>query len=84
MISSVLDLILTSLVLFIGVGLGRIQASNKNISNQFSNTKDIIDEIYEKQNVYKQLWIEAEQQAETWKRRYLSLVPEDKESSIGS
>ena len=41
--------------------------------------QDQIDQAYEKVEAMRQLWVDAEEKAESWKRRYLALVPSDKD-----
>lgn len=47
--------------------------------NSSNHQQDQIDQAYEKSEHMRQLWVQAEEKAESWKRRYLSLVPTDKE-----
>jgi hypothetical protein len=44
-----------------------------------AHMQDLIDEAYEKRDAMKQMWLDAEDKAETWQRRYESLIPVEKE-----
>ena len=83
MISSWWDLIFTALIFFAGIGLGRLQSNNEISTNNISYMQDLLDQSYEKQNHIKKMWLDAEEQSETWKRRYEVLASE-KETSDGS
>jgi hypothetical protein len=45
--------------------------------------QDLIDQAYEKRDTVKQMWLDAEERAESWERRYWALV-EVEEEEVGS
>ena len=62
-----------------GLGIGQMRATNADISMRTAHMQDLIDEAYEKRDAMKQMWLDAEDKAETWQRRYESLIPIEKE-----
>ena len=78
------DLFWNILLLFSGIAIGRAQIVNSSSVSQINHMQDLINQAYEKRDYMKQMWIDAEEKAETWERRYMSLIPEQKEESIGS
>lgn len=64
---------------FVGVSNGRNQISDDVIERRLKHMEDLILQEQEKTELVRSLWIEAEQKAETWERRYNSLIPEEKE-----
>jgi hypothetical protein len=70
-----------------GIGIGKARATNADITNRTSYMQDLIDEAYEKRDAMKQHWLEAEEKAETWQRRYWSLFEledEEEDEEVGS
>lgn len=78
------ELFLLVLAFAIGKAFGGMQAANIDVSEKISYMQDLLDQECERTNHMKSLWLDAEEKAETWERRYLSLVPEDRESTVGS
>lgn len=78
------ELFLLVLAFAIGRLFGNMHSVNTDVSDRISYMQDLLDQECERTNNMKSLWLDAEQRAETWERRYLSLVPENKESSVGS
>ena len=79
-----LEVIFTLITIFTAYRLGVMRATNMDVTRHNEHMQQLIDEAYEKRNIMKRELRDAEERAETWKRRDLSLVPEDKESNIGS
>lgn len=77
------DLFWNVLVFLSGIAIGRMQSSHSGLSNRIDHLDDLISQAYQKRDLMKREWLDAEERAETWKRRYESLVSE-KESKIGS
>jgi hypothetical protein len=69
-----------------GIGIGKARATNADITNRTSYMQDLIDEAYEKRDAMKKQWLDAEEQTETWKRRYWALIEEleNEEDGFGS
>jgi hypothetical protein len=87
MISSWWDLILTALIFISGIGLGKLRSVNEDITKQTSYMQDLIDEAYEKRDHMKRMWLDAEEKAESWERRYYNLIEDiyaEEESEVGS
>ena len=87
MISSWWDLILTALIFISGIGLGKLRSVNEDITKQTSYMQDLIDEAYEKRDHMKTMWLDAEEKAESWERRYYNLIEDiyaEEESEVGS
>jgi hypothetical protein len=66
-----------------GMGFGKAQAVNKDITKQTEHMQDLIDQAYQKRDVMKQMWIDSENKAETWERRYWALI-QTEEEKVGS
>ena len=64
---------------FVGVSNGRNQISDDAVERQLNNMHDLLDQEKEKTELVRSLWIQAEQKAESWERRYNALMPEQKE-----
>lgn len=58
----------------VGFAIGRLLGST-------NKDQDGIDHANERTEAMRQLWIDAEEKSETWKRRYLNLVPIETEDS---
>ena len=69
-----------------GIGICKARATNADITNRTSYMQDLIDEAYEKRDAMKKQWLDAEEQTETWKRRYWALIEEleNEEDGFGS
>lgn len=57
----------------VGRKMGMYQAINTDITKQTSHMQDLIDKAYEKRDAMKASWLDAEDRAETWQRRYWNL-----------
>jgi hypothetical protein len=64
-----------------GMGIGKARGINTDITKQTDYMQDLIDKAYESRDAMKQMWIDAEQKAETWERRYWNLFEEDEEEN---
>ena len=67
------------IIFFSGIAVGQIRATNNNIVDRNNHMQDLINEAYEKRDLMKRQWLDAEEMAETWKRRYESLIPIEKD-----
>ena len=83
MINSWWDLIFTSFIFIAGIGIGKLRSVNEDITKQTAHMQDLIDQAYAKRDAIKQLWLDAEEKAESWERRYWALV-EVEEEEVGS
>jgi hypothetical protein len=80
------ELIINLAFFVCGLGFGKARATNADITNRTSYLQDLIDEAYEKRDAMKKQWLDAEEQTETWKRRYWALIEEleNEEDGFGS
>ena len=67
------------MIFFGGMTVGQIRATSTDIVDRTSHMQDLIDQAYEKRDLMKRQWLDAEEMAETWKRRYESLIPIEKD-----
>jgi hypothetical protein len=74
------------MIFFGGIAVGQLRATNADITNRTGYMQDLIDEAYEKRDAMKKQWLNAEEQIETWKRRYWDLIDEleNEEDGFGS
>jgi len=70
------DLFWNILIFMSGIAIGRAQGINKDIVAQTSYMQDLIDQAYEKRDHMKTMWLDAEEKAESWERRYYNLIEE--------
>lgn len=74
-----------NLMIFLGgLTVGQLRATNVDITDRTSYMQDLIDEAYEKRDAMKKHWLDAEEKAETWQRRYWALVEELEKEEDGS
>lgn len=73
------DLLWQLAVFFLGMSIGKVRATNTDITNQTKYMQDLIDEAYEKRDAMKALWLDSEDKAENWERRYWNLLEDIKE-----
>lgn len=73
------NLIILLAVFCCGYGIGKSQLNNSNTVVRINYLEDLIEQEYKNNYEIKQKLIESEQNVETWKRRYQSLIPIDKE-----
>ena len=81
------DLFWNILIFISGIAVGRVQGINKDIVAQTSHMQDLIDQAYEKRDHMKRMWLDAEEKAESWERRYYNLIEDisaEEESEVGS
>ena len=81
------DLFWNILIFISGITVGRVQGINKDIVAQTSHMQDLIDQAYEKRDHMKRMWLDAEEKAESWERRYYNLIEDisaEEESEVGS
>lgn len=69
------DLLLNLASFIIGISVGTARATNVPESNRLSSLQHLLNESYEREQLMKDQWREAEDRAETWKRRYDNLLP---------
>jgi len=71
-----------------GITFGKAQAVNQDITKQTEYMQDLIDQAYEKRDHMKKMWLDAEEKAESWERRYYNLIEdiysEEQEEQVGS
>ena len=82
-----LDLLTTVAAFFGGIWFGKAQAVNQDITKQTEHMQDLIDQAYEKRDHMKRMWLDAEEKAESWERRYYNLIEDinaEEESEVGS
>jgi len=68
------DLLLNLASFIIGISVGTARANSVPESSRLSNLQHLLNQSYEREQVIKDYWIEAEDKAETWKRRYDNLA----------
>jgi len=68
------DLILNLASFIIGLSIGTARAKNVPESERLSNLQHLLNESYEREQLIKDQWLQAEDAAETWKRRYENLA----------
>ena len=82
------DLFWNILIFMSGIAVGRAQGVNKDIVSQTAYMQDLIDQAYEKRDHMKKMWLDAEEKAESWERRYYNLIEdiyfEEQEEQVGS
>ena len=81
------DLFWNILIFMSGIAVGRAQGVNKDIVSQTAYMQDLIDQAYEKRDHMKRMWLDAEEKAESWERRYYNLIEDinaEEESEVGS
>jgi hypothetical protein len=78
-----LEIIVTLVMIFTAYRMGSLRATNIDITKQTQHMQDLIDQAYQKRDVMKRMWLDAEEKAESWERRYWALV-EVEEEEVGS
>lgn len=76
-------------IFFLGVSIGKVRATNTDITNQTSYMQDLINQAYTERDQYRLAVMAAEQETESWRRRYDSLLEyiyqgEEEEEEVGS
>ena len=56
--------------------IGTLRAVNQDIVKQTAHMQDLIDQAYEKRDHIKTLWLDAEDRATGWEKRYWDLYEE--------
>ena len=75
-----LEIIVTLVMIFTAYRMGSLRATNIDITKQTQHMQDLIDQAYQKRDVMKRMWLDAEEKAQSWERRYWALVEvEDEE-----
>ena len=67
------EIIFTLVLVFTAYRLGSMRSTNIDITKQTAHMQDLVDQAYEKRDLMKRQWLDAEEKAETWQRRYWSL-----------
>lgn len=78
-----LEIIVTLVMIFTAYRMGSLRATNIDITKQTQHMQDLIDQAYQKRDVMKRMWLDAEEKAQSWERRYWALV-EVEEEQVGS
>lgn len=78
-----LEIIVTLVMIFTAYRMGSLRATNIDITKQTQHMQDLIDQAYQKRDVIKRMWLDAEEKAQSWERRYWALV-EVEEEEVGS
>lgn len=82
-----LDLIWHLAIFIFGISIGKVRATNIDITNQTEYMQELIDEAYKKRDNMKTNWLDANERAETWERRYWNLwesINQEEEEEVGS
>lgn len=69
------DLILNLASFIIGMSVATARANNAPESDKLVNLQNQLNECYEREELMRDQLIQAENKAETWKRRYDNLLP---------
>jgi len=69
------DLILNLASFMVGISVGTARATNAPESDRLINLQNVLNEAYEREELMRDQLIQAENKAETWKRRYDNLLP---------
>lgn len=72
-----LELLLNFGSFMLGMAIGKAKAVNVDIIKQTEHMQNLIDEAYEKRDAMKHAWLDAEEKAETWQRRYWNLIDQE-------
>lgn len=72
-----LELLLNLGSFMFGMAIGKAKAVNIDIVKQTEHMQNLIDEAYEKRDAMKHAWLDAEEKAETWQRRYWNLIDQE-------
>lgn len=75
------DLFWNILILISGIAIGRAQIVNSSNVSQIDHMQDLIDQAYEKRDHMKKMWLDAEEKAESWERRYSNLIEKMSEAN---
>jgi len=69
------EIFFLALAFAIGSAVGTSRAKNAPESERLSNLQHLLNESYEREQLIKDQWLQAEDRAETWKRRYDNILP---------
>ncbi|MGV2433151.1 MAG UNVERIFIED_CONTAM: hypothetical protein LVQ98_07825 [Rickettsiaceae bacterium] len=69
------DLLLNLASFMIGISVGTARATKVPESTRLTNLQDQLNESFEREQLMRDQWLDAEDKAETWKRRYENLLP---------
>ena len=75
------DLFWNILILISGIAIGRAQIVNSSNVSQIDHMQDLIDQAYEKRDHMKKMWLDAEEKAKSWERRYSNLIEKMSEAN---
>lgn len=78
-----LELLWQLAIFFLGMNIGKLRASNTDITDRTSYIQELMNQAYVERDKYKMSAIASEQEVESWKRRYYSLL-KDREEKVGS
>lgn len=76
------DILLNLGSFLLGMSLGKAQSTNQDITKQTEYMQDLIDQAYAKRDLMKTKWLEAEEKAESWERRYFNLLSAMDEETV--
>lgn len=71
-----LETIFTLVTIFTAYRLGFMRAKNMDSVKHNEHMQNLVDKAYEKRDAMKQLWIDSENKADLWQRRYDNLYKE--------
>lgn len=67
-----------------GIGFGRTQSINKDTYLEYPKHDNLYTELNNRYSIMRDMWIEEQEKAESWERRYWALANTEKENQIGS
>ena len=68
------DILLNLGSFLVGMNVCSVRSSNVTESERLTNLQNLLNESYENEQLFKNKWMEAEQKAESWERRYNNLL----------
>lgn len=68
------DILLNLGSFLVGMNVGSIRSSNVTESERLISLQNSLNDSYENEQMFKNKWMEAEQKAESWERRYNNLL----------
>jgi len=73
-------------IFFLGISIGKVRATNTDITDRTSYMQELINQAYKERDNYRMSAIALEQETESWKRRYYNLIEvmeSEKEDKVG-
>ena len=61
-------------IFFLGISIGKVRATNTDITDRTSYMQELINQAYKERDNYRISAIALEQETESWKRRYDNLL----------